>query len=82
MLAIFRDQRAKRSKIVGCLDAADLELKARGGPRLRKGAGKDPDGYRAIARGFERRRDLMTMQAHNPSLRVFVHALQGREFGP
>ncbi|HZF55448.1 MAG TPA: hypothetical protein VE093_42655 [Polyangiaceae bacterium] len=73
---IFQD--SKKSKITGCLDAADHELRVQKRPRLRRGEGKDPEGYKAASAGYRKRKFLLQHRDDNPSLTVFLRDLEQR----
>lgn len=73
---LFKDN--KKSKITGCLDAADHELRVQKRPRLRRGDGKDPDGYKAASATYRKRKILFQHRDANPSLTVFLRELEQR----
>lgn len=75
---LFPDQKAKRAKLTGCLDAANHELRRQGRPVLTRGTGKDPDAYRAASDPYRKRRVLLAHVDHNLSLTQFVREVERR----
>jgi hypothetical protein len=77
LLPLFlRDK--KRSKITGCLEAANHELRTKKLPVLSRGDSKDPKGYTAASSGYRKRKTLLQHKSDNPSLTVFIRELERR----
>ena len=62
----FTDKRREKTK--NCLDTLNQALKKQGFTIDRKAA----DYYRKIAEPFSKKKTLMQMQSHNPSLSIFI----------
>jgi len=63
-------------KIAGCFEAADRACRRAKLPLLTRGEGKNPRGYEEASRKFRRRQRLMKVKDRNPTLRLFVEALE------
>lgn len=69
------DQKAHRARTVGCLRAANDELRARDEELLLKGDEKQPRTYMKLSRSFEKRKTLLTIRDYNPSLKRLIDQL-------
>jgi hypothetical protein len=65
----------KAAKTKGCPEAADRACRQANRQPLRRGDRKDPRAYELVSKGFRDRRRLLEVKDLNPSLRVFVAAL-------
>ena len=85
-LCFVGSQQAKQRKITGCLSAANHALRKSNKPPLSTGEGKnehkDPAAYTAIARQYGRQKTLLEHRDDNPSLSIFLDALEQRDLQP
>ncbi len=73
----------KRKKTTGCLDAVNHARKLKNERPLATADGsKNAPSYRDAARGFLKRKALLAVCQHNPSLAAFVKALDQRFAAP
>jgi hypothetical protein len=72
---LYDGEPAKKSKIMGCLEAADWKLRRLGRPPLSTAGGKSPASYEKASRDYTKHSRLMRYSGENPSLEVFVRNL-------
>lgn len=80
--ALFPDRLALRAKTTGCLESANDELRRQGASALSRGDSKVPRAYQDACRPYRKRRDLLALKDHNPSLRRFVDAMLALDHPP
>lgn len=71
-LVFDRSQPAKQAKLVGCLPAIDEERRKSNLAPLSSPNSKNPDVYRAISRGYRKRKVLLDNRSANLSLALFI----------
>jgi hypothetical protein len=85
-LCFDNNQKAKRAKIAGCLEAANHARRVAGQPPLSTGAArnehKHPEVYAALSRAYAKYKTLMQHCHDNPSFAVFVRELERRSIPP
>jgi hypothetical protein len=76
MPLLYSDEVAKKTKVTGCLQAADWKLRRLNRPALSKGDHKVLSSYDMASREYMKHKKLMEHCDANPSLHVFVSLLQ------
>lgn len=82
LLPLLVKQPAKRSKLTGCLEAANSALRRKNKPLLSDGSGKDPRVYANVSKPYRKPKQLDKLACDNPSLGLFVDALKALKDRP
>ena len=73
---LYGGEAAKKAKITGGLDAANMKLQRLNNPPLSKGDSKILASYESASREYSKHKKLMKHRDENPSLDVFVANLE------
>lgn len=74
LLPLLTNEAKKQGKTKGCLDAANDALRKRN----EKALDKQPRRYQDASRGYRKRKALLACAPLNPSLKIFIEALEAR----